>query len=174
MFRRVVSGIGTGILVTVAVAIVGWVVFSTVTGATLLTFHTGSMSPTIPQGSLAIAVEVQAHEVEVGDVLTVQRGEGLFPVTHRVVEIRDRGTSARELILQGDDNRVPDARPYLVDEAHRVVVSVPRAGDVLARVLSPIGMTLLVAVAGALVMWALWPERKQTEPERKQTEEEYT
>ena len=166
--RRVLSGAGTGALVVIAFVIVGWVVFSALTGATLLTFKTGSMAPTMPQGALAVAIPVTADELEVGDVVTVERGPGELPVTHRVVQIRlpgpeviDPPASARELILQGDDNASPDARPYHVSQARRVVLAVPRAGAALMRERSPIGMGVLVIGAGGLVTWAFWPRYKE-------------
>ncbi|MFD6770939.1 hypothetical protein ACFWC6_32495, partial [Micromonospora chalcea] len=62
----------------------------------LILFKTGSMSPTIPAGSLAVVREIPASEVEVGDVVTVDRTP-LPPITHRVVQIADGGGPTRLL-----------------------------------------------------------------------------
>lgn len=77
----------------------------------LIMFKTGSMSPTIPAGSAALIRQVPASEVEVGDVLTVERA-GKLPVTHRVIDIQS-GASAGERIIRmkGDVNENEDAEP---------------------------------------------------------------
>ena len=49
-------------------------------------FKTGSMSPTITAGSVALVREIPASEINVGDVVTVDREDAL-PVTHRVTSI---------------------------------------------------------------------------------------
>ena len=45
----------------------------------LIMFKTGSMSPTIPTGSLAVVRQIPASDIKVGDVTTVSRGEGQLP-----------------------------------------------------------------------------------------------
>src|SRR3954454_7756091 len=50
---------------------------------TLIMFRTGSMTPAIPAGSVAVVQRIPASEIEVGDVVTVDR-DGQLPVTHRV------------------------------------------------------------------------------------------
>ena len=53
---------------------------------TLIMFKTGSMSPTIPAGSLSVVKEIPAADINVGDVVTVDR-TGKLPVTHRVTSV---------------------------------------------------------------------------------------
>ncbi len=160
---RIVGTAATAAAVLTAVAVVGWLVFSQVTGATLVTFRTGSMSPTMPQGALAVSLPVTAAEIRQGDVVTVPRTDNGRPVTHRVVSVSDPSdpaapAQARQLVLKGDANLTVDRRPYVVTEARRVVASVPHAGAVLETVRSPLGMATLTLLLGALVMWALWPQ----------------
>src|SRR5690606_2208737 len=135
------------------------------TGATLITFRTGSMTPTMPQGAVAVSMPVTAAEIAVGDVVTVQRSGEELPVTHRVVEVRGPGeatsstelpSDARELVLKGDDNDTVDMRPYVVTEARRAVVAVPQLGAALMLLQSPLGMGVMTLLAGLLTAWAFW------------------
>lgn len=169
MFSKVVGGAATTLMVVAALSLACWFVFSGVTGATLITFRTGSMSPTMPQGALALSLPVDAADITVGDVVTVKRPGEELPVTHRVVEVRDADhatqderipDAARELVLKGDDNDTVDMLPYVVKQARLVVFAVPNAGSVLMLMQSPIGMGLLVVLAGGITTWAFWPKRR--------------
>ena len=91
-------------------------------GITLIMFRTGSMSPTIPTGSLAVVREVPTADLAIGDVVTVDR-PGRLPVTHRVVDID--ATTPVTLTLQGDANPAPDAETYQVETVRRVFWSAP-------------------------------------------------
>ena len=56
MIRRIASGAVTTIVVVAALVLVAWTIFSHVAGASLITFRTGSMTPTMPQGALAVTL----------------------------------------------------------------------------------------------------------------------
>ncbi|MBL3699095.1 S26 family signal peptidase [Leucobacter luti] len=168
--RRHVFGVaGTTLLAVAAIALVGWFAVAAATGATLVIFRTGSMSPAIPQGALAVSVPVSAPDIRVGDVVTVQRETGTLPVSHRVVSTGVPAVSetaagaepapadARELVLRGDANDTADAQPYVVREARRVVASAPWLGTGLTLLQSPLGLGLLVIGAGGITTWAFWP-----------------
>ncbi|GAB3596295.1 hypothetical protein GCM10027408_04830 [Microbacterium tumbae] len=167
--HRLITSTVTAFLVVAVLVMAGWFVFSALTGATLITFRTGSMSPTMPQGSVAVSLPVRADEIEVGDVVTVLREGEELPVTHRVVEARDPAQAssqgipadARELILKGDDNESVDLKPYVVDEARRVLFAIPGIGAALMLIQSPLGMGTLTVLAGALATWAFWPRRRR-------------
>lgn len=167
MKRALGSAVST-VLVLAACCLLGWLAYSATSGATLVTFRTGSMSPTIPQGAIAVSLPVEASEIQPGDVVTVNRLIDNKPVTHRVVMIHGRTTTPngvqltpkqRELVLKGDDNDYPDADHYVVDQARKVVFAVPGAGAALLLVQSQLGMGLMVLVAGGLTVWAFWPGR---------------
>ena len=167
MLTRALGTAVTVIIIVAAVSLAAWFAFATLTGATLITFRTGSMAPTMPQGAVGVALPVSAAEIAVGDVVTVQRAGEPLPVTHRVVEVRDATTATsdaplprggRELVLQGDDNAQPDLLPYVVTHAKRVVVAAPGLGHTLMLLQSPIGMGAMTVVAGALATWAFWPK----------------
>src|SRR5690606_8681916 len=120
-------------------------------------FRTGSMSPTIPAGSAALVREVPVDEVEVGDVVTVERDAAL-PITHRIVRIETRD-GARELVLRGDANDADDPIPYRVSTVRVVLGSVPGIAPVIPAMGSPVVLGPLTLAATGLVFWAFWPRR---------------
>ena len=126
----------------------------------LIMFRTGSMSPTIPTGSLAIVRQVPASEVHVGDVTTVDR-DGELPVTHRVIAVEPADGGRYSLRLKGDANDSEDPAPYVVDHVRTVIWSVPGAGRLVARAQDPRVMVVTTLVMGALVTAAFWPHRRR-------------
>ncbi|MEU1752808.1 signal peptidase I [Micromonospora matsumotoense] len=123
---------------------------------TLILFKTGSMSPTIPTGSLAVVREIPASAVDVGDVVTVDRTP-LPPITHRVVEIANGDGPSRLLTLRGDANDSNDATPYAVTHVRRVEWSVPKLGYAVRAVSNPYAMSAITIGTAAIVTWAFWP-----------------
>ena len=126
----------------------------------LIMFKTGSMSPTIPTGSLAVVKQIPATAIQVGDVVTVSRGEGQLPVTHRVLTAVPVGDGRVTIEMQGDANDSPDPHPYVVAEARKVLWHVPGLAYVVARVSQPIYMAGITLAASLLVVWAFWPRRQ--------------
>lgn len=119
MFCRIAGAAVTALIVVAAVGLAAWFAFSAFTGASLITFRTGSMSPTMPQGTLAVTVPVQASELAVGDVITVQRAGEAMPVTHRVTAIAtvaDRPANAADIRAAAPGSDAPD----LSNPAHRI------------------------------------------------------
>src|SRR3546814_7265110 len=59
-------------------------------GGATLTVLSGSMSPTIPKGSIVLVKPVDPQSLDEGDVITwqVRPGESTY-ITHRIVEIDD-------------------------------------------------------------------------------------
>ncbi len=138
------------------------VILALVMNVSLILFRTGSMDPTIPQGSLAVVREIPAAEVSVGDIVTVDR-EGKLPVTHRVIDIADTGGGATRITMQGDANPVPDPAPYDVTSVRTVLFSVPGLAAPVAALGSPYVLGSVTLAVSALVVWALWPRRREGE-----------
>ena len=113
-----------------------------------LVFRSGSMAPAIPTGSFALAHTEDAGGLDVGDVVSVV-DDGGSRVSHRVVATEPRG-EAVALTLRGDANPVDDSHPYVVEEADRVVASVPWLGYLVAWLAGPSGLLLLGAYAAFL------------------------
>ncbi|KAA0918763.1 signal peptidase I [Dietzia sp. ANT_WB102] len=127
----------------------------------LIMFKTGSMSPTIPTGSLAIVRQIPASDIRVGDVTTVSRGEGQLPVTHRVVSVTPVNGDTYSIAMKGDANDSPDAQPYEVAEVKKVLWHAPGLAYVVAKVSQPIYMAGITIAASLLVVWAFWPRKQQ-------------
>lgn len=126
---------------------------------TLIMFKTGSMSPTIPAGSLAVVREIPASDIKLGDVLTVDRA-GMLPVTHRVTSVSGEG-EARTITMKGDANDAEDPSPYTLTQARRVLFSVPELAKVVVWFSNPLVLGGITIAASALVTWAFWPRGEQ-------------
>ena len=163
--RRSVPGMIGGALLNLAalggLVCIVLVVLSTVFHVSLIMFKTGSMSPTIPAGSLAAVREIPASEIEIGDVVTVDR-PGDLPVTHRVTSVVGEGET-RTITMRGDANDAPDPSPYTVTEVRRVLASVPGLAHAVVWFSNPWVLGTLTIGASVLVTWAFWP-RKLREP----------
>lgn len=135
---------------------------------TLIMFKTGSMSPTIPAGSLAVVREIPASEVRVGDVVTIDRPSAL-PVTHRATSVTPAAGGATKITMRGDANPTDDPLPYEVRTVRIVLWSVPELAYTVNAANNPLvlgGLTVLMAV---VVTWAFWPRE---EPRRRRAKSE--
>ena len=128
-----------------------------------LVFRSGSMSPTIGTGALAISQRVDAATLEVGQVVSVptQSGER---VTHRIQAVEHQDGSA-VLQLKGDANETPDATPYVVTHADRVVFSVPWLGYAVGWAAGPPGLFLLGLYAAFLLSVIVRSDRRPDDPD---------
>jgi signal peptidase I len=131
-------------------------------GTSLILFSTGSMAPTIPAGSVALVREVPATQIEVGDVVTVDR-PGELPITHRVTEVLATDGDAVTFTMQGDANDDPDLEPYTATSVREVLGSVPRLANLVAGLQDARVLGALAVGAAALVTWAFWPRDEEDE-----------
>ena len=130
---------------------------------TLIMFKTGSMSPTIPAGSVALVQQKPASEVSVGDVVTIDRAAAL-PITHRVTSVSpvpesDVGAdaAARLITMRGDANTTDDPAPYTVTTVRAVLGSVPGLAYLVVWMSNPLVLGAIALGASVLVTWAFWP-----------------
>lgn len=123
----------------------------------VILFRTGSMEPTVPAGSAALVREIPASDVELGDILTVERPDRL-PVTHRVISI-ELGDTAEERVItmQGDANNFPDSSPYAITEGKVLLGSVPGMANFINQLGNPYALGGITIAASVLVGWAFWP-----------------
>jgi len=120
----------------------------------------GSMSPAIPAGSLALAQDTAAENAEVGDVVAVSRADGTR-VMHRVVAVEPSGDQVA-LTLQGDANAAPDSEIYVVDRVLAVRADVPLVGYPVSWLSTSWGLMALGAGAFGLLAFAFRPTRAPT------------
>ena len=121
-----------------------------------LVFRSGSMSPDIPTGALALAKTTPAADLGVGDVVSVENQQGTR-ITHRVHEIVSSDGATSVLILKGDANKDADISPYTVTEADRVFFSVPGLGYAVSWLSSPAAIFLGGALVGGVMVLAFSP-----------------
>lgn len=150
---------------SIAVTAVGYLIFAAaiglaalvilaprITGGEALAVLTGSMSPTIEQGSLVFVRPVAPDQLARGDVITfsAEDGAGRY-ITHRVVRrIEDGG--ATSFITKGDANGGNDIEPVPASAIRgEVWLSVPYLGALSEVVRTPVGIVGIVAV---VAMWA--------------------
>jgi signal peptidase len=135
------------------------VVLGLVFNVSIMMFRTGSMEPTIKTGSIALVREIPAVEIAEGDVVTVDRGEDLLPVTHRVTEIQhvDESTGDVTFVMRGDANDTDDPEPYTADTVRRAFFSIPGIAPVIQWFQNPYVLGGLTLGASVLVVWAFWP-----------------
>jgi signal peptidase len=119
-----------------------------------LTVLTGSMSPTIPAGSVVVVEPAKAATLKVGDVVTfLAAPDKPDLVTHRIVGVNGGGSS---FTTQGDANRGADLEPVPADAIlGKVAFHVPYLGAVRDSVSSPgARSTALVFLAVGLLAYA--------------------
>ncbi len=141
-----------------------WVIVSGVFGLGLVSFSTGSMVPTYPIGSIALVQTISPAQAHVGDVVTVDLGAGLLPITHRIMSITPTAPHAATLVLKGDANMKDDPAPYHVVRLRRVVVGLPMVASVIRLAASPLGMLGITALLTVFVTWSLWPRTRNPLP----------
>ena len=133
--------------------------------------QSGSMSPTIPTGSLVFAVPVgDGDEIEVGDVIAYTINAKSEKVTHRVVEV-DREN--RRLVVKGDANDVKDPVPVIYENVVGVIrVHVPLVGYAFGYVQQTEGMIIMGTVIVALILLILLSGSGEEEDEEAELLEE--
>lgn len=124
------AAVGVGALLMLAVVV------PRLGGATPYVVTTGSMTPTLPVGTLVVVRAMDPFDVGIGDVITYQLDPGEpVVVTHRVVGLGYDGTGRPLFRTQGDANDAPDpewVRPVQVrGETWYAVPHVGRAGALL-------------------------------------------
>lgn len=126
-------------------------------GGTPYAVLSGSMSPTLPTGTLAVVRPVEIDDVMVGEVVTYQLHSGeATMVTHRVIGTRLGRDGQRELLTQGDTNTTPDAEPVrAVQLQGRLWYAVPHLGRVTALLSSNQRELAITALGGGLGLYAL-------------------
>lgn len=125
-------------------------------GITPLIFRSGSMSPSIETGALALSKQTAASDLRVGDVVNVTNSAG-SQITHRIVDLQMSGVDTAIVQLKGDANELPDAESYVVESARRVFVDVPTLGYAVTWLSGPIAVFAGGVLVGILLMIAWRP-----------------
>ena len=123
-------------------------------GVQFIIVLSGSMTPAMPAGSLAVVREVDPAQVAVGDVITY--GHPADPqvlVTHRVVELRALEGGAPAFGTKGDANEEADS--YLVPAESvtgKALFAIPYVGYTRDFIKTFAGFALLILLPGTLLI----------------------
>ena len=112
--------------------------------------RSGSMSPAINVGDLAVTSPEQPGDLAVGDVVCYRTSGGSF-VCHRIMVID--GANAT-IVTKGDANE--DADPYPVayeDVEGKVAFTVPYLGHVVSFLQGPLGWMVIILL-GVLMIFS--------------------
>jgi signal peptidase len=129
-----------------------------------LVVRSGSMSPTIPTGSIVFYRKIDATKVKVRDIIVFDKpGQANEKVTHRVFMISNAPTG-RYFTTKGDANGAPDSwRVPAIGTGWVATMHVPRIGYVLAALQSTLARLLLLVVPalalGAITLYEIWRDR---------------
>ncbi|NKS30471.1 signal peptidase I [Rhodococcus hoagii] len=136
-----------------------------------LIFRSGSMSPEITTGSLALARTVPADDLSVGDIISVNDVGGTR-ITHRVFAIQETTDRSASVTLKGDANADPDVEPYVIHDADRVFWSTGGLGYIAAWLSSSTAIFLGGVLVGALLVIVARPSRGRANPDHFNQENE--
>lgn len=129
-----------------------------------LIVRSGSMSPTIPTGSIVFYTKIPADKVQVGDVIVFAKpGDPGEKVTHRVFKIGQSATG-EYFVTKGDANGTPDDwRVPAVGTGWIARFHVPSVGYALVYLQSTLARLLLLVIPaillGAITLYEIWQDR---------------
>ena len=129
-----------------------------------LVVRSGSMSPTIPTGSIVFYRKTTAAKVKVGDVIVFAKpGSPNEKVTHRVFKIGQSSTGPY-FITKGDANGTADDwRVPAVGTGWIASFHVPKAGYALVYLQSGLARLLLLVIPaillGGITLFEIWQDR---------------
>lgn len=158
LFDAIILGLSSGILLLVVAIGILVIALPAAVGGMPLTILTGSMSPSMPPGTLVVVRPTPISDIRPGDVLTYQYESGKPTlVTHRVVaRAVDTHSDAVTFVTQGDANPRPDDGEVLPVQVRGTVwFAVPLLGWV-NQAMSGVRGWLVPAIAAALLFYALW------------------
>lgn len=115
---------------------------------------TDSMYPEIKSGDLIICKQVDAEDVQVGDVISFfdPAGNGSSVVTHQVVEIND-GADGRSFVTRGIANNADDAVPVPAENlVGAYQTRIPGAGNAAMFMQTTQGLILCVVLPIVLLV----------------------
>jgi signal peptidase I len=131
-----------------------------------LVVRSGSMSPTIPTGSIVFYHKVSAAKVKVGDIIVFDKpGQQNEKVTHRVYKISNSQTG-RFFTTKGDANGAPDDwQVPAIGTGWVASFHIPGIGYALADLQSTTARLLLLLIPalllGAITLYEIWRDRER-------------
>ena len=163
-----ISGVLVGIVVLLAVALVG----VRLMGLEPYVVLSGSMEPTYHVGSLIYVKDVDYKQLKVGDPITFLVSENTV-ATHRIIEVLpdEEDPDTLRYFTQGDANDVPDGMSvHYKNIIGKPVFSIPYLGYVSDYIQNPPGKYVAMAGAALLILLVFLPDVFAEEEPRNQEE----
>lgn len=174
----------TNILVALVVVLAVLLVGARLVGFQVFTVLSGSMEPTYHTGSLIYVKDVDYTEIEAGQVITFMLDEDTV-ATHRVVEVVPDETDSTVLRYRtkGDANDAEDGSlVHYKNVLGSPVFSIPKLGYLANFIQNPPGMYIAISAGAILLLLVFLPdllfedekegeEKKAKEKQKKEDEE---
>jgi len=161
-----ISGVLVGIVVLLAVALVG----VRLIGLQPYVVLSGSMEPTYHVGSLIYVKSVDYKELQAGDPITFMASEDTV-VTHRIIEVLvdEEDPNTIRYFTQGDANAVADGSSvHYKNVLGKPVFSIPYLGYVSNYIQNPPGTYIAISAAAILILLVFLPDVFSSDKEEKQ------
>jgi len=153
--KRVAKYLGNILLGLLLAFVIITMLLSVVFSDSVAIVRSGSMSPAMPVGALAVVVPIAPGDVKVGDIITFKpppdptiRNPDVT-VSHRVVEVQNE--DGLYFVTKGDANEEPDT--FLLPAANiqgKVIFNIPRLGyvtnSIMRYIRSWLGFIFLVCI----------------------------
>jgi len=157
----------TSVLVAIVVILAILLVGVRLVGFDVYTVLSGSMEPTYHTGSLIYVRDVSPENIEVGDPITFVLDENLTVATHRVIEI---DAANQHFYTKGDANQSPDGAPvHFNNLLGKPVFSIPYLGYFNNYVQNPPGRYIALAAAVVIVLLAFVPDLFDDDKKKKKS-----
>ena len=159
IFKRIIN-IFTTILVAISVIIAVLLVGVRLVGFQVYTVLSGSMEPTYHTGSLIYVKPVDYQEIKSGDVITFMLDEDTI-ATHRVVQVipDEEDSTVLRYQTKGDANDVVDAGlVHYKNVIGTPIFSIPYLGFVSNYITNPPGMYIGFTVLGIIILMLFAPD----------------
>lgn len=161
----VITTVLVGIVVVLAILLVG----ARVVGLQVFTVLSGSMEPTYHTGSLIYVKEIDAFELEAGQVITFMLNEDTV-ATHRIVEVVPdaEDDSVVRFRTKGDANDTEDGSlVHYKNVIGMPVFTIPYLGYVANYIQNPPGMYVAIAGGAFILMLSFIPDLFAKDEEEK-------
>lgn len=153
---NIVTSIIVALAVLLAIALVG----VRLIGFQVFTVLSGSMEPTYHVGSLIYVKDVNYTELEAGDVITFMLDEDTV-ATHRIVEVvpDETDSSVLRFKTKGDANAAEDGSlVHYKNVIGTPVFTIPKLGYVANYIQNPPGMYVAISAGAILLLLVFLPD----------------
>ncbi len=156
--KRLLSRLSTVVCAAALLFVVAAVVLPPVLGLQRFVITGGSMTGTIPKGSVVYSRLTPVGSLKVGDIITFTPPGFSTAVTHRIVGVEQSQDGRTAFDTKGDFNQVPDPwNPVTLNEPFqaRYAFHLPLLGYVLALLGVRLVRVLLIALPAVLIAASL-------------------